>query len=226
MVNIYRELTNKITDSGSSQELIIQNAYHEAGYAAAIHLNNKQKKLPPIYFKVTREAINNSSFHFMQTPTSPQRLEDFAKVVGGRLIGHLPVSIADCMARLASAEKDDFKEAFEADIINCFVGSLAEAKYVSFRDDEAINLGLVNFNSLVYYGGEHYVQITREYLDLLIDDDAVRKRKIGELFYNAFRFVSDQSNWKAIEALAEYILECRKNVIECEEAIAVLENAA
>jgi len=33
------------------QELIRQTAFHEAGHAAAIYLYNKQKQLPPVFFK-------------------------------------------------------------------------------------------------------------------------------------------------------------------------------
>jgi len=35
------------------QDLIRQIAFHEAGHAAAIHLYNKQKQLPPVYFQIT-----------------------------------------------------------------------------------------------------------------------------------------------------------------------------
>ena len=33
-------------------ELIRQVAFHEAGHAAAIHIRNKQKQLPPIFFQI------------------------------------------------------------------------------------------------------------------------------------------------------------------------------
>lgn len=34
--------------------------FHEAGHAAAIHLCNKQKQLPPVYFQITIKKTHHS----------------------------------------------------------------------------------------------------------------------------------------------------------------------
>ena len=50
-----------------------------------------------------------------------------------------------------------------------------------------------------------------------------RERKIAELFFAAYKFVSIWSHWRAIIGLANYILLSDKSIIECEEAMNVLD---
>ena len=94
------------------------------------------------------------------------------------------------------------------------VGPLAEAKYVAMRDGELINPRLVNLNALHYYGGTSDLDIINEYLQGFIVVEAVREKKISDLFLQAFSFINDRSNWLAITVLASYILAGRMNIIE------------
>ena len=91
------------------------------------------------------------------------------------------------------------------------------------RDDEPINPRLVNLNALHHYGGSSDLETINEYLDCLIANKAHREKKLSELFLAAFNFISDRSNWHAIMALADYISADCKNIIGCEEIIAVLD---
>jgi hypothetical protein len=127
------------------------------------------------------------------------------------------------MSDFSSTQKQAYQRAFEADIINLLVGPLAEANYVAMRDDEPINPRLVNLNALHHYGGSSDLETINEYLDCLSANRAQREKKLSELFLAAFNFISDRSNWHAIMALADYILADCKNIIECEEIIAVLD---
>ena len=57
-------------------------------------------------------------------------------------------------------------------------------------------------------------------------DTAERKQKLAELFLAAYSFISQQPNWKAITALAGFILDANKNraknVIPCEDIMSML----
>jgi len=139
------------------------------------------------------------------------------------LIHTLPSSVDEAISNFSSAQKLAYQRAFEADIINLLVGPIAEANYVAMRDDEPINPRLLTLNALNHYGGSSDLETINEYLDCLIADRAQREKKLSELFLAAFNFINDRSNWHAIMALADYILEDTKNIIECEEIIAVLD---
>ncbi|MDD5462556.1 MAG: hypothetical protein PHG00_13130 [Methylococcales bacterium] len=54
-------------------------------------------------------------------------------------------------------------------------------------------------------------------------DAAQREKKLSRLYLAAFNFIIDRSNWNSIMALADYMLAGRKNTLECEEIIAVLD---
>ncbi|HEY8096516.1 MAG TPA: hypothetical protein VIE65_10560, partial [Methylobacter sp.] len=114
--------------------------------------------------------------------------------------------------------------AFEADIINLLAGPLAEARYVSLRDNEPINPELLNVTALQYYGGSSDLEVVNEYLECFIDSDELRERKMTELFLAAFSFVCERPNWLAITALADSILAHQENIIECNDIIDVLES--
>ena len=199
-------------------ELSRKTAIHEAGHAAAIYLGNKQKQLPPVFFQLYIRELNNG---FQSAGCLCQSYD--TEIEGGRLIHTLPSSVEVAIRDFSSAQKQAYQCAFEADIINLLVGPLAEANYVAMRDDEPINPQLVNLNALHYYGGSSDLEIINDYLDCLIDDSTQREKKLTELFLAAFNFINDRSNWQSIMALADYILADRKNIIECEEIIAVLD---
>jgi hypothetical protein len=203
-------------------------AFHEAGHAAAIYLNNKARNLPPVFFQIVFKDINNAIDYDVLIYQAPHD-DSIARVEGGRLIELLPHSL-DTMARKFIDKNDavapllrDYICAFEADIINLLVGPLAEAKHVYNRDDELFNRKLVNLKSLKNYGGSSDLELVREYLESFSTSKQQQDQKLDELFTLACDFVSDYSNWKAITQLANYILNSNKNIISCEEVASVIE---
>ncbi|MDD1610752.1 MAG: hypothetical protein LUO95_09195 [Methylococcaceae bacterium] len=192
-------------------ELSRRTAIHEAGHAVAIYFGNKQKQLPPVFFQI---IINDCSYYADDNyPT---------KIEGGRLIHTLPISIEKTNGNLSAAQQHAYQQAFEADIINLLVGSLAEAHYVAHRDNELISPRLVPMNALHNYGGSSDLKIVDEYLQCFIVDKMQQEKKITELFWAAFEFINDGFHWSAITALADYILKNNKNIIDYEEVATVL----
>ncbi|MDD2658761.1 MAG: hypothetical protein PHY54_03645 [Methylococcales bacterium] len=205
-------------------ELSRKTAIHEAGHAAAIYLGNKQKQLPPVFFQIFIKKHNSG---FQSTGCLCKSYAScnncITKIEGGRLIHTLPYSVDEAISDFSSTQKQAYKNAFEADIINLLAGPLAEANYVAMRDDEPINPRLVNLNALHHYGGSSDLEAINEYLDCLSFNRARQENILSGLFLAAFNFVNDRENWRAIMALADYILTDSKNIIECEEIIAVLD---
>ncbi len=193
------------------QELTHQTAFHEAGHAASIYLGNRQKKLPPVFFQIQ-----------IKKATASDKLA-VAKVIDGHLIQNLPLAGIDNPETLSLSDQLKYQTAYEADIINLLVGPLAEAKYVSIRDDEAFSFNLINTHALNYYGGSSDVKKAYGYLKYFITSEAQREEKMIELFSQAFRFIENKNHWKYILNLAHYILNSEKDIISCEEAIEVFE---
>ncbi|MGZ8184797.1 MAG: hypothetical protein ACXWT1_22885 [Methylobacter sp.] len=212
----------KNTSKLAHQDVSRKIAIHEAGHAAAIYLGNQQKGLPPVFFQIFINPLNNDvqSSGFLGKPSDHY----IAKVEGGRLIHTLPSSLDEATKDFSSAQRHAYQHAFEADIINLLAGPLAEARYLALRDNEPISPELVNINALQYYGGASDLGVVNEYLECFIDNDELRERKMTELFLAAFNFVSERSNWLAITALADSILAHQENIIECNEIIDVLES--
>ncbi len=208
----------------NTAELSKKTAIHEAGHAAAIYLGNKQKQLPPIFFQIFIKKLN-SDFPSIECLCKAYDSCNhcLTKIDGGRLIHTLPSSFKEAVSNFSAVQKQAYQHAFEADIINLLVGPLAEANYVSLRDDEPINQHLVNLHALHNYGGSSDLETINEYLDCFIADKVHREKKLSELFLAAFHFINNQSNWHAIMALADHILADSKNIIACEEIIAVLD---
>ncbi|MGZ8189798.1 MAG: hypothetical protein ACXWTS_01065 [Methylococcaceae bacterium] len=204
----------------SSKELSRKTAIHEAGHAAAIYLGNKQKQLPPVFFQI---FIDRDSDEF-NSPENQAKAKSCAKIEGGRLIHTLPSSIEEATSDFSLQQKENYLQAFEADIINLLVGPLAEANYVAMRDGETINPRLVNLNALHNYGGTSDLEIVNEYIKCFIPNNIHREKKIFELFLAAFSFINELSNWYAITVLADYILANSNNIIDCEEIINVLDD--
>ncbi|MEI6333757.1 MAG: hypothetical protein WCS87_04315 [Methylococcaceae bacterium] len=206
-------------------ELSRKTAVHEAGHAAAIYLGNKQKQLPPVFFQI---FIKKLKYDFQLAECLCQSGDDcnycFTKIEGGRLIHTLPSSVEEAICDFSLTQKQAYQSAFEADIINLLAGPLAEANYIALRDNELINSRLVNFNALHYYGGSADLETINDYLDCLVTSQSGREKKLAELFLTAFNFINDRLNWQAITALADYILADSKNIIDCEEIMAVLDD--
>ena len=203
-------------------------AYHEAGHAVAIYLNNKRRQLPPVSFRITlnelkhtKQADDNSYLTGTEDCT--------AKVEGGRLFQTLPDSIDEFVDQLRPDNEQTVNQtansmtAFEADIINLLIGSLAEAKQVSEWDDEVFNINLISINSLHEYGGTSDLALVNEYLNCLATSQTQREQKLAALFTQAYDFIDNNSNWQKITRLAKYMLDMKKHNIDCDEAIAVLE---
>jgi hypothetical protein len=202
-------------------------AFHEAGHAAAIYLNNKSRNLPPVYFQIVFKEINDITEHDAIIYQASHD-DSIARVEGGRLIQSLPGSIDSLAHKLIDNNEamiplvKDYLIAFETDIINLLVGPLAEAKHVHKRDDEQFNHKLVNLGALKNYGGGSDLALAREYLESFSTDTQLQEKKLDELFSGAFDFINDASNWKNITKLANYILASNKNIISCEEVVSLL----
>jgi hypothetical protein len=196
-------------------------AYHKAGHAAAIHLGNKQKQLPAVHFqiiiKLHEGTVKTDRF-------ARQQSKYVATVEGGRLIQSLPLSFAEVTQDFSGQDQEECLRAFEADVINLLAGSLAEAKYLLARDNEAFSPNLVNLSALHFYGGSPDQAIITEYMECFLLDEVAREQKLGELFAAAFCFVNNPSNWCAICGLAEFIRDQPVGIISCEEVIALLQS--
>jgi hypothetical protein len=222
---------NKIIDIFSPDKLTDHKkrvAFHEAGHAAGIHLNNKARQLPPVFFKIMfKEMARVTDADIMAYQTTHD--DCIARVEGGRLIQSLPLSIES----LVRTEQDDAMEqlvkdytvAFEADVINLLIGPLAEAKHVAEDDGELFNNQLVHLKALKNYGGRSDLALANEYLHSFSTDIQQRDEKLDQLFNAAFDFVNNDANWAAITKLADHILADDKNIIECEEIVSMLDES-
>ncbi|MDD5578554.1 MAG: hypothetical protein PHY16_04645 [Methylobacter sp.] len=203
-------------------------AFHEAGHATAIYLNNKAKNLPPVFFQIMLKDITDEKDYDVTVHLAAQG-DCIAKVEGGRLIESLPPSIEGLVHKLTAQNDsmvqlvDDYMTAFETDIINLLIGPLAEARYVADTDDESFNQRLIHLKALKNYGGSSDLALADEYLQSFSSCKNYQAQKLDELFKLAYKFIEDNSNWKAITRLANYILKSNKNIISCEEVALVLE---
>lgn len=195
----------------SLSELYKHIAFHEAGHVAAIYLRNHQQQLPPVYFQIIINKKERKKYPF------------FARIEGGRLVENLPVAEIENNHFATELEKQDLKQAYEADVINLLTGPLAEAKFVALRDDEVFNPHLVNIVALKNYGGHSDLEQANRYLEYFITDADERELKIKSLFEQAFEFVDNPKNWKCIKHFADYLLENGQSNISCEEASSTLE---
>ncbi|HEY8097623.1 MAG TPA: hypothetical protein VIE65_16260 [Methylobacter sp.] len=224
---------NKIIETLSQGKLIEHKqrvAFHEAGHAAGIYLNNKARQLPPVFFKIIfKEMGGVTAADIMAYQTTHD--DCIARVEGGRLIELLPPSIDSLVQELTEQNDamvklvEDYKIAFEADIINLLIGPLAEAKHVAATDDELFNRQLVNLKALKNYGGSSDLALANEYLHSYSADKQLQDEKLDELFTFAFDFVNNDANWAAINQLAGYILSSSKNIIECDDIVSVLDQS-
>ena len=77
-------------------------------------------------------------------------------------------------------------------------------------------------DALHFYGGSSDIETINEYMDCLELSLAQRQAKLVSLFLKAFAFIKDPANWRAILALAEYIISSQKNIILYEDVASVL----
>lgn len=224
---------NKITEALGQDKLIEHKrrvAFHEAGHAAGIYLNNKARQLPPVFFNIIFKDMSSVT---EADGMAYQAIRDdcIARVEGGRLIESLPFSIDSLKSDLTKHNDamvqllKDYMRAFEADVINLLIGSLAEAKYVADTDDELFNHKLVNLKALNNYGGSSDLALANDYLQSFSTDKQQKDEKLAELFTLAFNFINDDANWAAITKLAGYILGSNKNIACCEEIVSILDQS-
>jgi hypothetical protein len=203
----------------NSPELNQRIAYHEAGHATAIYLYNKQKQLPPIYFQIKLK----SSCEFIGTIDSFNQHSIAAKVEGGYLIENLMLSFVGSQADMNESEKSEYQKALESDIVNLLAGAVAEANYVSLSDNEILNAHLLTVAALKHYGSQADLSKISEYLACLSPIATVQQQKLTQLLHRTFEFIAHPKHWKSVQAVANFILTCKKQVISCEEVFAVID---
>ncbi len=204
-----------------NQSLTKQIAYHEAGHAAAIYLNNKKKNLPPIYFQIRIKELNSpDNIIEVQTLKSESSM---AMIEGGRLIQSLPLTLLESACFYSADQLDAFKAAFEADIINLLVGPLAEAKQVALYNHSRFNTENITLETLHTYGGSSDLKTVHEYLSSFIADRHFYNETLTKLFSEALDFINTPSHWCAIERLATYILSHDDDIISCEDVITLID---
>lgn len=202
-------------------------AYHQAGYAAAIHIGNQHKKLPAVHFQV---AIKPQSQNRQPASRMSGIIEGiFSKcavnVEGGRLIQHLPLRFKEAVQNLSWYQQAEYCCALESDVANLLAGPLAEAKYIALRDGEVFKANLLNINALHFYNGSSEIELANKYLEYYLPNEAEREQKLAQLLKLAFNFVTDHDNWRKITALAKFIQgQTKAGIIPCEELISLLDS--
>lgn len=200
-------------------------AFHEAGHATAIYLNNKAKGMPTRYFLICFNRLTAESEE-RKIHQQPDDNNYIVNVEGGRLIESLPVSFKFLKQELIENNEpypphlklfSNYTVAFELDIVNLLAGPIAEAKYIAENDGEIINHRLVNIQALKNYGGDFDLALIDEYLRCFSDNEQERADKLNELFIMAFCFVNDYHNWRAITKVADYILKTDNHTITYDE---------
>ncbi len=199
-------------------------AFHEAGHAIAICLNNQSKQQQPVFFQIVFKDLSADD----ELKRSSFDDDSVARVEGGRLIQSLIYNVDDLTNKLLSIDEGlaplvkDYQVAFDADIMNLLIGPLAEAKQAYLNDDERFNYQLIDIKALRNYGGDSDLALAWEYLESYSKDKQRQDEKLNELFLAAGDFISDSKNWQAITKLADYIINSDKEIISCEEVFSLL----
>lgn len=193
-------------------ELNWRTAFHEAGHAAAIHIENQQKRLPPVFFEILIKRPPTADDHFS------------AQVIDGNLIQNLPIAMLESFATLSGSASHSCQQAYEADVVNLLAGPLSEAKYIHLRDAEQFNFKLIDKDALHNYGGFSDLEKVDAYLNSFIAAKEAREEKMQELLAQAFNFIDNPRNWRCILNLAHHIRDSRQEIISCDEAIGVLDD--
>jgi hypothetical protein len=201
------------TDLSDFSEINRRSAFHEAGHAAAIYLENRRKNLPLVYFQIQTRSIDA-----VNAPI-------FSEISGGRQIGDgLMLPGAAFAEKFSRAELAAYKTAYEADIINFLAGPLAEAKYTLLKQHAKFCIENLGPDNLLSYGGYADLQEVAYYLRCALPTRQAREIALNALFREAFQFVQEFDNWKKISALAEYIVESAEDYICYEQVDAVFKN--
>ena len=199
-------------------------AFHEAGHAIAICLNNQVRQQQPVFFQIVFKDMS----HDDGLKSSALDDDTVAMVEGGRLIQSLIYNVDDLTDKLITIDEGlaplvrEYQVAFDADIINLLIGPLSEAKHTYLKDNEHFNYQLIDIKALKNYGGDSDLALAWEYLESYSKDKRRQDEKLSELFITAGNFISDNNNWLAITKLADYIIKNEKEIITCEEVLSLL----
>jgi hypothetical protein len=208
------------TSFGTPNKIVDCLVYCLAGQAAAICLGNKQKQLPAVHFNI---QIKQQGQHI---PSSSQLIKPYGKdsaiIVGGRLVQSLPLVFSQATNGFSQLQKEQYRCAIEADVINLLSGPLAEAKYTALCDNEDFDAKLFNLNSLQFYGVSSDLEVINEYMEGYLSDEEERVQKIKDLMLTAFNFINKRSHWRIISNLADFIRSANRSTITCEEVSAFL----
>jgi hypothetical protein len=202
-------------------EFITQAAFHEAGHAAAIYLRNRYYNLPQVSFRIFLPCIKQPKL-LDNRLMRRGNMERHAKLEGGLLAENQALSVRPYESSQAVLV---YQQACEADVVNLLAGPLAEAKHVAQRDGEYINQYLVNYDALKNYGGKSDQEKIEKYLDDFSLPPIRKADMLVELHSASFDFINQADHWRAISDLANYMLGSKKEIIACEEAVAILEAA-
>jgi len=203
------------------QELAKQIAYHEAGHATAIYLYNQQQQLPSIFFQI--HLKNYEDIKQLTTQDINYQRAYAAEIEGGYLIENLALNLSLSSNEIHANEKKEYYHALNADVVNLLAGSIAEQNYLILRDNEIINEELLNIRSLGRYGNYSDMQKINHYLRFLSDCPVEQQQKLTLLLKKSFSFITHPRTWKAVTAVAYYILNSQKQRIHCEEIINVID---
>lgn len=196
-------------------------AYHMAGHAAGIGIGNYQKQLPDVHFQIIIK-LYDSEWHKTDR-LIPIQGNYTATLEGGRLIQSLPLSLVQSDSDDSGLNhQKEYRKALQADIFNLMAGPLAEAKFVTTRDNEMFTPNLVNFEALKFYGSNSDLNLINEYLECLNLHQPEAGYELNKLYLAAFNFINKKSNWNAISAIANYIIDRTDNIIQCEELTSLL----
>jgi hypothetical protein len=219
-------MKNNKTTINSKQDTRIEidkrTVYHQAGHVTAICLGNKQRQLPDVYFQIVIKQQDRDRQPSDRLTSAHDK--HTVSVEGGSLIQSLLLSFPGVMQYHPWPQQEEYRSAFEADVINLLAGSLAEAKYVALCDGEVFNANLINLDALHSYGGSSDLEIITEYMKRFISCKTERDQKLAELFMAAHSFVNKRINWDAISAVAEFIMAEPHDVISCDKVISLLES--
>jgi len=202
-------------------------AFHEAGHAVTICLNNRARQQPPVFFQIVLKDTRHSG-EFNRSSIDSEH--SMARVEGGRLVQSLIDNVDDVAHKLISLDENiaplirEYQVAFDTDVVNLLIGPLAEAKQSYIRDNEQFNYQLIDLKALKNYGGDADLALAWEYLGCYSKDKLRQEEKLNELFIDAGNFISDSENWQAITTLANTILHSHQEIISCEDVLALVAN--
>ncbi len=202
------------------KELAIQIAYHEAGHATAIYLYNKQQQLPSIFFQI---HLKNYEDIKQLTAQNNSQGTYVAEIEGGCLIENLALNLSVNRNEIHPSEREEYYRALNADVINLLAGSIAEQNYLILRDNEVINEALLNIRNLGRYGNYSDMQKINNYLRFLSDCPIEQQKKLTLLLKESFYFITHPKIWKAVTAVAHYILGSQKQPVHCEDIFKVID---